>query len=91
MDIENLTKFSATTHYDGAKLNNRVQNIKHNQFSWNEIIGQAMRDVKPNNYFHGTVDPTVKAVGDLQDSRCREKKVKGKYNNENSISVKRNK
>lgn len=82
VDMESLTKFSSgASHNDGkdwAKFNNRAQNIKHNQFSWNEIIGQMMRDVKPNSHFHNNDDPTVKAVHDLQDLRCREKKGKGK-------------
>ncbi|XP_043599602.1 KICSTOR complex protein SZT2-like isoform X2 [Bombus pyrosoma] len=83
MDMENLTKFSAVPHNDGKewiRLNNRTQNIKHNQFSWNEVIGQTMRDVKPNNYFHSNIDPTIKAVCDLQDLRLREKKVKEDLN-----------
>lgn len=81
MDMESLTKFSAVSYNDGkdwSKLNTRSQNIKHNQFSWNEVIGQTMRDVKPNNIFHSSIDPTVKAVCDLQDLRSREKKIKGK-------------
>ena len=80
MDMESLTKFSAVPHNDGkdwTRLNSRPQNIKHNQFSWNEVIGQTMRDVKPNNYFQSNTDPTVKAVCDLQDLRSRERKVKG--------------
>ncbi|OAD53477.1 Protein SZT2, partial [Eufriesea mexicana] len=80
MDMESLTKFSAIPHNDGkdwTRLNNRTQNIKHNQYSWNEVIGQTMRDVKPNSYFHSNMDPTVKAVCDLQDLRSREKKIKG--------------
>ncbi|KOX81297.1 Protein SZT2, partial [Melipona quadrifasciata] len=80
MDMESLMKFSAVPHNDGkdwTRLNSRMQNIKHNQFSWNEVIGQTMRDVKPNNYFHSNMDPTVKAICDLQDLRSRERKVKG--------------
>lgn len=83
MDMENLTKFSAVSYNDGkdwSKLNTRSQNIKHNQFSWNEVIGQTMRDVKPNSIFHSCIDPTVKAVCDLQDLRSREKKVKEDLN-----------
>ncbi|XP_043514984.1 KICSTOR complex protein SZT2-like isoform X3 [Frieseomelitta varia] len=83
MDMESLTKFSAMPHNDGkdwTRLNSRPQNIKHNQFSWNEVIGQTMRDVKPNNYFHSNIDPTVKAVCDLQDLRSRERKVKEDLN-----------
>ncbi|CAK9801279.1 KICSTOR complex protein SZT2 [Anthophora quadrimaculata] len=82
-DMESLTKFSSASHSDGkdwTRLNNRQQNIKHNQFSWNEVIGQTMRDVKPNSYFHNNMDPTMKAVCDLQDFRCREKKVKDDLN-----------
>ncbi|XP_076387408.1 KICSTOR complex protein SZT2 isoform X2 [Megachile rotundata] len=83
VDIESLTKFSSASHNDGkdwTKANNKTQNMKHNQFSWNEIIGQMMRDVKPNNHFHGNTDPTIKAVHDLQDLRSREKKGKEDLN-----------
>ncbi|CAL7950911.1 unnamed protein product [Xylocopa violacea] len=83
MDMESLTKFSAMSHSDGkdwTRVNSRTQSIKHNQYSWNEVIGHTMRDTKPNSYFHNNVDPTVKAVCDLQDLRCREKKLKEDLN-----------
>ena len=87
-DMENLTKFVSVPYNDEkdwARFNNKIQNIKHNQFSWNEVIGQTMRDVKPNSYSHNNIDPIVKAVHDLQDLRCREKKMKGKYRCYNEV------
>ncbi|XP_076669350.1 KICSTOR complex protein SZT2 isoform X3 [Andrena cerasifolii] len=82
-DMENLTKFVSLPYNDEkdwARFNNKIQNIKHNQFSWNEVIGQTMRDVKPSSYSHNNIDPVVKAVHDLQDLRCREKKMKEDLN-----------
>lgn len=79
-DMESLTKFSSATHSDEkewVKSNNRAQNIKHSQFSWNDVLGQTMRDVKSNTSCHNNVDPVTKAVYDLQDLRLRERKMKG--------------
>jgi len=42
------------------------------------MVGQAMRDAKPNApHPHNTTDAIVKAAYDLQDLRHREKKIKG--------------
>lgn len=81
MDMESLTKFSSIPYNDEkdwSRSNNRIQHMKHNQFSWNEVIGQTMRDVK-SNYYCNNNDPIAKAVYDLQDLRSHEKKMKGKY------------
>ncbi|XP_076285950.1 KICSTOR complex protein SZT2 isoform X2 [Lasioglossum baleicum] len=83
MDMDSLTKFSSVTHNDDkewTRSNNRVQNIKHGQFSWNEVLGQTMRDVKSNTCLHNSIDPVAKAVHDLQELRTREKKVKEDLN-----------
>nr|XP_033323084.1 KICSTOR complex protein SZT2-like isoform X4 [Megalopta genalis] len=82
-DTDSLTKFSSTAHNDDkewTRSNNRVQSIKHNQFSWNEVLGQTMRDVKSNSCLHNNGDPVAKAVYDLQELRAREKKVKDDLN-----------
>ncbi|XP_053983197.1 KICSTOR complex protein SZT2-like [Hylaeus volcanicus] len=79
MDMESLVKFSSIPHNDEKdwpRSNSRVQSMKHNQFSWNEVIGQTMRDVKSNSYCNSNVDAIAKAVYDLQDLRCHEKKMK---------------
>ncbi|XP_076162167.1 KICSTOR complex protein SZT2 isoform X3 [Ptiloglossa arizonensis] len=78
MDMESLTKFSSIPYNDEkdwSRSNNRIQHMKHNQFSWNEVIGQTMRDVK-SNYYCNNNDPIAKAVYDLQDLRSHEKKMK---------------
>ncbi|XP_031836676.1 KICSTOR complex protein SZT2 isoform X3 [Nomia melanderi] len=82
-DMENLTKFSSGTYSDEkewVRSNNRAQNIKHSQFSWNDVLGQTMRDVKSNTSCHNNVDPVTKAVCDLQDLRLRERKMKEDLN-----------
>ncbi|XP_076659931.1 KICSTOR complex protein SZT2 isoform X2 [Halictus rubicundus] len=83
MDMDSLTKFSSITHNDDkewTRSNNRVQNTKHGQFSWNEVLGQTMRDMKSNTCSHNSIDPVAKAVHDLQELRTREKKVKEDLN-----------
>ncbi|XP_043250268.1 KICSTOR complex protein SZT2-like isoform X1 [Colletes gigas] len=78
-DMESLIKFSSIPHNDDkdwTRSNNRTQNMKHNQFSWNEVIGQTMRDVKSNSYFCNNIDLVTKAVCDLQDLRNHERKMK---------------
>lgn len=80
-DMENLAKFPSQSSADGkdwTRSNNRGQSMKSNAFSWSQVIGQAMRDAKPNTaHAHSTTDAIVKAAHDLQDLRHREKKIKG--------------
>ncbi|XP_012229201.2 KICSTOR complex protein SZT2-like isoform X1 [Linepithema humile] len=79
-DMENLAKFpsqSTADSKDWTRSSNRGQSMKSNAFSWSQMIGQAMRDAKPNTaHTHNTTDAIVKAAYDLQDLRHREKKVK---------------
>ncbi|XP_076247853.1 KICSTOR complex protein SZT2 [Calliopsis andreniformis] len=92
MDMENLTKFAFVHNdeKDWTRINNRIQNIKHNHFSWNDVVGQTMRDVKLNMHLHNNIDPVTKAVYDLQDLRCREKKMKEDLNKLYSMWQNRN-
>lgn len=80
-DMESLAKFpsqSNTDNKDWMRSGSRAQSTKNNAFSWAQVVGQAMRDAKPNApHSHNTTDAIVKAAHDLQDLRHREKKIKG--------------
>lgn len=79
-DIESLAKFPSQSNADSkdwTRASNRAQTVKSGAFSWTQVVGQAMRDAKPNtSHSHSTTDPIVKAAYDLQDLRHREKKIK---------------
>ncbi|XP_029156600.1 KICSTOR complex protein SZT2-like [Nylanderia fulva] len=78
-DMESLAKFpsQSTDNKDWMRSSNRAQPTKNNAFSWTQVVGQAMRDAKPNApHSHNTTDAIVKAAHDLQDLRHREKKIK---------------
>lgn len=80
-DMENLAKFPSQSNIDNkdwTRSSNRAQPTKNNAFSWVQVVGQAMRDAKPNApHPYNTTDAIVKAAYDLQDLRHREKKIKG--------------
>ncbi|XP_072752702.1 KICSTOR complex protein SZT2 [Anoplolepis gracilipes] len=78
-DMENLAKFPTQLNTDNKDWtrSSRAQSTKNNAFSWTQVVGQAMRDAKPNApHLHNTTDAIVKAAYDLQDLRHREKKIK---------------
>lgn len=85
-DMESLAKFpsqSNTENKDWTRSSNRAQSMKNSAFSWSQIVGQAMRDAKPNTpHPHNTMDPIVRAAYDLQDLRHREKRIKGNASHE---------
>lgn len=79
-DMESLAKFpsqSNTDSKDWTRSSNRTHSMKNTAFSWSQVVGQAMRDAKPNSHSHNTTDAIVKAACDLQDLRHREKRIKG--------------
>lgn len=70
-DIESLAKFPQASPA-------RIQTAKNTSFSWSHLMGQVMRDAKPNAQSSPTTtDPVVKAAYDFQELRQREKKRKG--------------
>lgn len=70
-DMESLAKFPQASPA-------RMQTTKSTSFSWNHLMGQVMRDAKPNAQNPpATTDPVVKAAYDFQELRQREKKRKG--------------
>lgn len=81
VEMEGLTKFEKIGK-DWNRGNSKGQSMK---YSWNEVIGEVMRDVKcsdntHHNSHHGNVDPITKAVNELQELKSREKKVKDDLN-----------
>ncbi|KAK0161678.1 hypothetical protein PV327_008097 [Microctonus hyperodae] len=77
-DIEALAKFpSASATEEWSRSGNNRQNTKNINYSWERMVGQVMRDTKPNsNYPPNTIDSIVKAAYDLQDSHQRDRKSK---------------
>ncbi|XP_031787876.1 KICSTOR complex protein SZT2 isoform X2 [Nasonia vitripennis] len=83
-DMESLSKFPNGTQADSKewqRVNLRGQSGKNMVFSWNQLMGQVMRDAKPSGqYPANTTDPVVKAAYDFQELRHKEKKSKDDLN-----------
>lgn len=82
--MESLSKFPNGTQADSKewqRVNNRGQSGKSMVLSWNQLMGQVMRDAKPSGqYPANTTDPVVKAAYDFQELRHKEKKTKDDLN-----------
>lgn len=78
-DMNSLAKFPNVSHTEGKDWQKARSGSQSGiMFSWNQFMGQVMRDAKPSGqYPPNMTDPVVKAAHDFQELRHKEKKIKG--------------